>query len=308
MKSGSNVRPLSDFFNDELLKAYFVTRIFDFNAENIISIAKRMGRTNTARLLRGYLDNAATSVVQLPWLTHVSAACEFMEKQGTHRKFPAPTDACQHLYTRQDTWMVSIAIAEYLGGPELLKCLDPRRQFGCSDNHPTVRRMMDYWYACKRFCTPYRGRPRRHETVFDWTLLTAAYFGDLALMKRLLAQHLEEFQCKRPIPPAVLVATRRRSAEVLKILFDVLPDAQEPRPRPAPFWGDCDPDRSNYDQWQRIFRGKYLRRARKVLSAHDKQDASSASSSGISQIHVARKNDIHDAAMLPSDNEEDFEW
>jgi hypothetical protein len=249
------------------LKVYFIKRIIDFDSDEVLAKAEKMGEANAARLLQGYLDDVKVSASHLPWLANVSAACEVVTAQrGTHCDVAISSDNFQLQLHRRDTWMVSTAITAYLGVPELLACLDPRRQFACSSDHPTLRGPRDYYLACKPWCVPYRGSPRRNESVVDWAILTAVHSGDPHETWTLLQQHLVAFRSRIELPPAILLATRQQSAELLKILIEELGNLSDPTTGAHAFSRDLDPAKSKYNEWQLGFRSKYLKMAHETLN------------------------------------------
>jgi hypothetical protein len=248
------------------LKVYFIKRIVDFNSDEVLVIAEKMGEANAARLLQGYLDDVKVTAPELPWLVNASAACEVVTaRQGMHCDIAISGDAFQLQLNRRDTWMVSAAITAYLGVPELLACLDPRRQFACSSDHPTLRGSRDYYFACKPWCAPHRGSSRRNESVMDWAILTAVHSGDSQETWTLLQEHLVAFRLTIELPPAILLAIRQQSAKLLKILIDELGDVSDPTTRSHAFSRDFDPAKSKYNEWQLGFRSKYLRMAHEML-------------------------------------------
>ncbi|OQU98963.1 hypothetical protein CLAIMM_04670 isoform 2 [Cladophialophora immunda] len=261
---GLQLRLLNRFLNTEILRSYFVTRVVDFHSEAVVTKANAMGDVNAARLLQGHLSAVESYAAKLPWLLTVKSALQLAPKSRDYEDDVVHETIPEEEIMQRKIWIMSLAVTAYLGVPEVLSCLDPNKQLQCRYNHPTPAEFP--YLKCKPWCVPFRGKPRRYESAFDWALLMVVYLGDVLAVQNMLSEHSEKFKSSPEIPPSFQLAARRKSVPTLRLLFDGLGDAADPDRIPSLDYGYPEGTTDNYAKSHRYKRWEYLKLARDVLA------------------------------------------
>lgn len=195
---------------------YFGTRLVDFHAKDVIARAEGMGKANVARLLQGRFGAVGRYGSQLPWILSLNHAVQLLSNADRIQTTGGSMQGsfCKETLTQQNILAVSAAVTEYLGVSEILRCLDPKKQYLCSQNHyiPGLGHGKD--------CQETSGRLRRNESALDWALLTAVHLGEISTARYLLDEHRLQFDTDLELPASLQLAARCGNETLLRLLLD----------------------------------------------------------------------------------------
>jgi ankyrin repeat protein len=194
---------------------YFGTRLVDFHAKDVIARAEGMGKANVARLLQGRFGAVGRYGSQLPWILSLNHAVQLLSNADRTQTTGGSMQGsfCEEALTRQKILAVTAAVTEYLGVSEVLRCLDPKQQYLCSQNHyiPGLGHEKD--------CQQTSGHLRRNESALDWALLTAVHLGEVSTARCLLDEHRLQFDTDLELPASLQLAARCGNETLLRLLL-----------------------------------------------------------------------------------------